>query len=256
VAPKDMSSHIGRVSTSTPRDEAFVAQPVEPITLTEPIEVQPTAGGAEAGPREADLAPVPFWRRVVAFALDSLVVITVQMSLTIAGLLWYIESSRTFTDDGRTITDTKYVGPAPWGRDFAPLFTFIALAFIYEVIFIWKRGQTPGKERMKIRVTRVDDGELPTFKQACLRSGVIGLFRTVPGGIMLIGNLVALVSGVPAPFNMRRRALHDYAAGTMVVHYDAVEKEGPVRNPRKSRGMMIDPMRRYVSGVTGRDDER
>jgi uncharacterized RDD family membrane protein YckC len=125
------------------------------------------------------------------------------------------------------------------------------LAFIYEVAFIAARGQTPAKERLKIRVTRVADGKNPTITQAMLRSSVVAVFRLVPGALMVVGNLAAFATGVTAPFNMRRRALHDYLAGTMVVRYDADLHEGNIvlaKRPGLFLNMRID-------AVTGRSED-
>jgi uncharacterized RDD family membrane protein YckC len=142
-------------------------------------------------------------------------------------------------------------GPEPWGDDFAPLITFVVLAFIYEVVFITLRGQTPAKERLKIRVTRVADGKNPTLWQAMRRSSVIAVFRLFPGGLMLFGNLAAFATGVTAPFNIRRRGLHDYVSGTMVVRYDADFHEGKVMLAKRP-GMFLN-MR--IGEVTGRKED-
>lgn len=256
MAPKDLSSHIGRVSADGARAPLAAARATEPELDLAPLEALPDSAGAEAPPRDDDLAPVPFWRRLVAFALDSLVVVALQLALTVTGILWFIDSTHTFTDTGERINQPKYIGPEPWGHDFAPLLTFIVLAFIYEVLFIWKRGQTPGKEKLKIRVTRVADGQLPTLSQAITRSSLIAVLRAVPGTLILVGNLAALVLGVSAPFNLRRRAVHDYLAGTMVVYYDAVAKEGPVHH-RRPRAALTDwfGLRRNIAAVGGRSDD-
>jgi uncharacterized RDD family membrane protein YckC len=182
--------------------------------------------------------------------LDALVVFWLQFALTILGVLWYIDSSTDIVN-GETIRRVSHRGPEPWGDDFAPLITFIVLAFIYEVVFIAARGQTPAKERLKIRVTRVADGKNPTVLQAMLRSSVVAVFRLVPGALMLVGNLAAFATGVTAPFNMRRRALHDYLAGTMVVRYDADLHEGNI-NLAKRPGMFLN-MR--IGEVTGRKED-
>jgi uncharacterized RDD family membrane protein YckC len=68
---------------------------------------------------------------------------------------------------------------------------------------------------------------------------------------MVVGNLAAFATGVTAPFNLRRRALHDYLAGTMVVRYDADLHEGNIvlaKRPGLFLNMRID-------AVTGRSED-
>jgi len=246
-------TQIGRVGGGLrrprPADDAPVAELAAPVAAEQALlEAAPTGGGIP--PRQPDIGSVAFWRRVVAFMLDALVVFWLQFALTILGVLWYIDSSTDIVN-GETIRRVSHRGPEPWGDDFAPLITFIVLAFIYEVVFIAARGQTPAKERLKIRVTRVADGKNPTVVQAMLRSSVVAVFRLVPGALMLVGNLAAFATGVTAPFNMRRRALHDYLAGTMVVRYDADLHEGNI-NLAKRPGMFLN-MR--IGEVTGRKED-
>jgi uncharacterized RDD family membrane protein YckC len=243
MTPNERTSYIGRVGGGArlPRAEIEITddtlsdasvEAMPPETLT--VQDAPTGGGID--PLQPDIGSVAYWRRAVAFALDALVVFWLQFALTILGVLWYIDSSTEFVD-GETVRTVSHRGPQPWGDDFAPLITFIVLAFIYEVVFISIRGQTPAKERLKIRVTRVADGKTPTVTQAMLRSSVVAVFRLVPGALMLVGNLAAFATGVSSPFNMRRRALHDYISGTMVVRYDADLHEGNI-NLKRRPGLM------------------
>jgi len=251
MTPNERMPHIGRVGGGlrAPRpagDAAKLTPPVEAEAVL--LEPAPSSGGIE--PRQPDIGSVAFWRRVVAFVLDALVVFWLQFALTILGLLWYIDSSTEIVN-GESVRHVSHRGPEPWGNDFAPLITFIVLAFIYEVAFIAARGQTPAKERLKIRVTRVADGKNPTVVQAMLRSSVVAVFRLVPGALMLVGNLAAFATGVTAPFNLRRRGLHDYIAGTMVVRYDADFHEGKITLAKRP-GMFLN-MR--IGEVTGRKED-
>jgi uncharacterized RDD family membrane protein YckC len=253
MTPNERMPHIGRVGgglrAPRPADNAPVAKltppaDAEPVLLERP----PSGGGIE--PRQPDIGSVAFWRRAAAFALDALVVFWIQFALTILGVFWYIDSSTEIVN-GESVRHVSHRGPQPWGDDFAPLITFIVLAFIYEVVFIAARGQTPAKERLKIRVTRVADGKNPTVAQAMLRSSVVAVLRLVPGALMLVGNLAAFVTGLTAPFNMRRRGVHDYLAGTMVVRYDADFHEGKVVLAKRP-GLFLN-MR--IGAVTGRSED-
>jgi uncharacterized RDD family membrane protein YckC len=255
MTPNERTSHIGRVGGAPrvpqPALDEGTAEPLVAATPLEPLSAQQApSGGGGIEPRQPDIGSVQFWRRIVAFMLDALVVFWLQFALTILGVLWYIDSSTEYIN-GEAIRTVAHRGPEPWGDDFAPLITYIVLAFIYEVAFIAARGQTPAKERLKIRVTRVADGKTPTVTQAMLRSSVVAVFRLVPGALMLAGNLAAFATGVSAPFNMRRRALHDYLAGTMVVRYDADLHEGNITLAKRP-GLFLN-MR--IGEVTGRKED-
>jgi uncharacterized RDD family membrane protein YckC len=255
MTPNEGMPFIGRVRGGSRAPRRFVdtpaaAQPTPLELEPPPMPVEPAPTGSGIAPRQPDIGSVAYWRRIVAFVLDALVIFWLQFALTVLGVLFYIDSS-TDTVNGVTVRHVAHRGPMPWGDDFAPLITFIVLAFIYEVAFISIRGQTPAKERLKIRVTRVADGKNPTVKQAMLRSSVVAVFRLVPGGLMLMGNLAAFATGVTAPFNMRRRGLHDYLAGTMVVRYDADFHEGHITLAKRP-GLFLN-MR--IGEVTGRAED-
>jgi len=252
MTPNERTPQIGRVGrvprSPLPADDVAASSPA-PSTL-EHVELQPAPTGRGILPRQPDIGSVAYWRRIVAFMLDALVVFWLQFALTILGVFWYIDSSTSIVN-GETVRTVAHPGPQPWGDDFAPLITFVVLGFIYEVVFITLRGQTPAKERLKIRVTRVADGKNPTLWQAMRRSSVVAVFRLVPGGLMLFGNLAAFATGVTAPFNIRRRGLHDYFAGTMVVRYDADFHEGRIMLAKRP-GMFLN-MR--IGEVTGRKED-
>jgi uncharacterized RDD family membrane protein YckC len=79
-------------------------------------------------------------------------------------------------------------------------------------VFFWSTaGQTPGMRALRLRVT-TDGGGPPRARRALLRF-VVGVLTLAPLGIGLI----------PVLFDARRRAVHDFAARTVVVHDAAAE---------------------------------
>jgi uncharacterized RDD family membrane protein YckC len=88
---------------------------------------------------------------------------------------------------------------------------FVVWAIAYFVTFWTTTGQTPGDRVMRIRVVRVDGGTLDAWR-AALRLGVAVL------------GLVFLLGYVPILLNHRRRALHDWMAGTVVINEPASTK--------------------------------
>jgi uncharacterized RDD family membrane protein YckC len=84
----------------------------------------------------------------------------------------------------------------------------LLFGWFYGAYLVKRFGGTPGKLLMGIRIRKVDGSRVGS------REAVL---RYLPEGI------IALVSGVlllqpPLLTNRRRRALHDFIAGTVVVH--------------------------------------
>jgi uncharacterized RDD family membrane protein YckC len=81
---------------------------------------------------------------------------------------------------------------------------FAVWVVAYFVTFWTTTGQTPGDRVMRIQVVREDGGKLKPWRAALRLAGaVIGL-------ILFLGY-------IPILLNDRRRALHDWMAGTVVI---------------------------------------
>jgi uncharacterized RDD family membrane protein YckC len=91
-----------------------------------------------------------------------------------------------------------------WGWQLGTFALVRCLLLIYDHCFEVTRGATPGKRHFGLRVAQLDDGELPTPRQAAGR-GVIGIFET------------GLIAGIAIIATKQRRRLGDLAAGTAVV---------------------------------------
>jgi len=113
--------------------------------------------------------------------------------------------------------------------------------WLYSVLLHSRYGQTLGKMAMKIKVLDVLEVRIPTFRQAFLRDIGYILLNTlslvyliylvlagqyvrgteisaVPGQILTQAGLVwFLLEIVTMVTNPKRRALHDYIAGTVVI---------------------------------------
>ena len=129
------------------------------------------------------------------------------------------------------------------------------------IFFLAKYGKTPGKMMMKIVVTRLDGARIG-FKEALMRHSVDAIFGLIAGIGMLVAILqieptifnnemgwidrnklityntpsFASVAGmlsiawgyselIVLLFNKKRRAIHDFIAGTVVVHLEMANKE-------------------------------
>lgn len=173
-----------------------------------------------------DMRYAGFWKRFVAGWIDGFVLL-----VPLIFFMWLQSVSRTWA--------------------LLTLLPFTLFAYAYEIYFHGRWGQTVGKRSQNIRVVSVD-GAAITWKQAFLRSSVgIGL-----GVLSAASNLVGLLKmtdddfsslswlellarqGELAPYsneiaiasvvwtwsevvvlllNRKRRSLHDFIAGTVVV---------------------------------------
>jgi uncharacterized RDD family membrane protein YckC len=88
----------------------------------------------------------------------------------------------------------------------------IPVALGYFPYLWWKRGAAFGQSVLGLRVVRAIDGGPIDGGMACIRALVMWLESI--GGYILIGYL----GFIWAAFEPRKRAWHDMAAGTVVIH--------------------------------------
>ncbi len=83
----------------------------------------------------------------------------------------------------------------------------------YHIFMTGKYGRTIGKMALSIRVSRVDNGQVPGFGKAALRYllPLVFSFLSIFGGL---GNLIDCLWVIWDP---KKQALHDKIAGTVVV---------------------------------------
>ena len=130
-------------------------------------------------------------RRILAYLMDA-----VFLGIA-AGLLWFVLVIMTF-------------------GLLAVLLPVIALLpILYHGIFVGRNSATPGMRLMGLEV-RTLAGARPDYFQAFLLAAIF-LFTIVPTAWLVL--LVAL-------FNERRRTLHDWVVGTVVVRREALN--GPI----------------------------
>ena len=134
--------------------------------------------------------------RAVALAIDVAVVHAIVLAG--AGLLGLVASLVGDLRPGWLVTVIAVVG---WALSVA----------VYFVLFWSVTGQTPGLRAMRLRVV-AGGGEPPSVGRSSIR---------------LVGLLVAIVplfaGFVPVLFDARRRGLHDYLAGTVVLYADRTQ---------------------------------
>jgi uncharacterized RDD family membrane protein YckC len=131
-----------------------------------------------------------FWIRFLAVIIDSIALWIVNFAL-------------------QTVTGTRITNPRDLGLIMGSIglnfFISIALGMIYESFFLVQYGATPGKMVLKLKVITPDGGGL-TWGRAIGRH-----FAKYLSGITLA------IGYIMAGFDMEKRALHDYIAGTRVI---------------------------------------
>ena len=127
------------------------------------------------------------WRRVLAYMIDLLLIAVIAVGLWVVfAALWLLSFG--------------LLGPLLWC-----LFGLLPLA--YHTLFLAGRhSATPGMRSLDIELRSVT-GERPNLAQAFIQTA---LFYVTVG---MTGSLILLV----ALFNRRRRTLHDFLAGTVMV---------------------------------------
>jgi uncharacterized RDD family membrane protein YckC len=162
---------------------------------------------------DADENVAPFRRRAAAYLIDGALIAAV---LALAGILSFVESA--------------------WVGGLLAAGTH-AVPFLYLVLSHFGTGQTIGKRLLHIRVVDEVFHQL-SLRQSALRAAVavggplvaagailvvghsplpLAGAAVVTGVLVMLGNAWALVDSLAALGDPRRRALHDRAAGTIVV---------------------------------------
>ena len=163
----------------------------------------------------------PLARRAAARAIDAATVLFTLWALVVLRVFWWMDG----------LSDR--VHPEPWGRAFGATLTFVVLSGVYEVVFlVASKGQTPGKDLMKLRVVPRHGGEAVSWRRALGRWVLPGLVLLVPP--LWAGAGLAAATGATV-LGRSRRSLADRLAATAVVPYDRdVEDPDSVR-PRRPR---------------------
>ena len=91
------------------------------------------------------------------------------------------------------------------------LIVTLVIGYLIWGLIVWGRGQTPALQVLGMRCWRMDDGKVASWGQMALRE-VVGRF------LLSIIPFEQIVSFVVFLATKQRRAIHDYVAGTIVVH--------------------------------------
>lgn len=159
--------------------------------------------------------PAERWRRIAARLVDAATVLTVLWVLVVLRVLWFVPG----------LTDRFQ--PEPWGRSFVVTVTFVALATVYEAVFVSRSsGQTPGKDIMNIRVVGpAGDGAVGTGRALARALPVfaVPLVRPMWAAVAVLAVVTLTLAG--------RRSLSDALTRTTVVPYHRDQEDPTARRP-------------------------
>jgi uncharacterized RDD family membrane protein YckC len=158
-----------------------------------------------------------FWRRLLAYSVDSIILYFVSLILFLIGLL-------ALKSGGVSFGSTVMTGDLPLGTGLFAVVYFVTTLLAGMFYFIWFHGtvgQTPGKMLFGLRVIQIS-GENMTLGVAFLRW--VGF---------VVSGLVFLLGFIWIAFDGRKQGWHDKIAATLVIRTVNKPDAGvhPARNP-------------------------
>ena len=197
VPPPPAPSHAApQPRPPIPPAPAPVAQPPRPAAAPPGYGVQPSAPPVVYPSATGPLVYAGFGVRLVAAIIDSLLLSALMIPFIIIVAVFMMR-----------MQTSGEPSPLAMIAIFGSYFLIIVISLLYQLIFIGKKGATPGKKFMKLRVT-FPDGQYPIgIGKAFLR--MIGYM--ISGLICYIGFLMIIFD------KEQHRALHDKIAGTVVI---------------------------------------
>ena len=146
-----------------------------------------------------------FWRRFVAYSIDSFIIFVAFLILMIVAGIAYFTGA--VSNDSQILID-ELNNPERLGPIGMVILSFYIFLFIaYFTFFHGLSGRTPGKKLLVLQVVHTDGSPI-SFGTAFLRSVgylVSSLLFTVPLGYIW------------AAFDKKKQAWHDKIAGTVVI---------------------------------------
>ena len=136
-----------------------------------------------------------FWQRAAAKLIDYIVTVTVDYAVGFAGLFLIAGGWKSNPDPFAAI----------WGMGFFYGFQLL-FAAVYDAVFVWKLGGTPGKLALGMRVITPGSAAKLTLGRAIGRH----FAQYVTGFTFLFGYFMAL-------FDSERQTLHDRICNTRVI---------------------------------------
>lgn len=157
--------------------------------------------------------------RVGAYLLD-IIPFIVLVTLVLGTFGWFDLVGRAADGDESALTELEALSTPGSAASVSSVVVGAIGYFLYNVGFHMRRGQTPGKMLVGIRVRMLDEDRLPDARAAVLRwavqQGGPQLLSSI-AGLGFFAGLFSIVDHLWPLRDPRRQALHDKAARTIVV---------------------------------------
>jgi uncharacterized RDD family membrane protein YckC len=188
------------------------------------------------GGRELAVATDRLIARIIDAVIINLPILLIEIPLAVWLGLWFIDR---FELNQSASTDPNEPPPVDGGDVLLFMGLFFALivgvtllsaliTYLYDVVYMHRRGQTIGKRVMKIRVVRVEDGgpiELRHARRRWMAQDGMVLLTLIP----LVGSFVGIYNWIDSLWLLwdkpNRQCLHDKYGKTAVVKLTATDLE-------------------------------
>jgi len=190
-----------------------------------------------SAPGGRELAPVKdrFFARLIDVLIINVPLLLLEIPMLIWLWVWFIGKIEDGTSpsapaDAPPFTPAELFLFVGVSIGLAVFFTLLsaAVTYIYEVIYMHRRGQTIGKRALKIRVVRVEDGgpiEVRHARRRWMAQDGMVLLTLIP----LVGSMVGIYNWVDSLWLLwdkpHRQCLHDKYGRTAVVKLAGADLE-------------------------------
>lgn len=179
-----------------------------------------TAAPAPAPPPASSEPDLASWgSRVGAYVLD-LIPFVVLVLLVLGAFGWFDLVGRAAEGDEAALAALDAMSAPGSPASTASVLIGAVAYFLYSVGFHMRKGATPGKMLVGIRVRMLDEDRHPDGRAAVIRwavqQGAPQLLSSI-GGLAFFAGVFSMVDHAWPLWDARRQSLHDKAARTIVV---------------------------------------
>jgi uncharacterized RDD family membrane protein YckC len=174
---------------SGPPPQEYAPAP-PPIPVAAPRFTKPRGHGR---PAAGPVTCAGFWIRFLAYLLDAIFLFLINLVIVIPALIAGFVLFRNRTGLFLAVMGLAYL-------------LVFAVSILYYVYFVGRRGATPGKKILGLKIIREDGIEPVGYGKAFLR--LLGY---------LCSGMILYIGFIMIAFSDRKRGLHDMMAGTTVV---------------------------------------
>jgi len=165
----------------------------------------PSGAGSATAPPMQRLKPAGFWRRLGAYFIDGIIIGFICFPVNLFAQLIIPLASQAGADSGGVMAGALILS------GLLQMVTYFGAQFLYAGYFLSKKGATPGKLVLNLKVINNSTGANLSFVQGGLRSA-LGY---------LVSSLVIFIGFLMIAFRADKRGLHDLIFDSHVWHKES-----------------------------------